>query len=271
MNEQELKQRVKSTFDTVATVYDCEALRFFNSAAALLPTVFGFQGNESVLDVCAGTGTPAMAMAACLPHGSVTAVDLSEAMLSQAAAKCSQAGLDNVSFHPMDMTQMQFSDGMFDAANCSFGVFFVEDMVGVLRHIASKIRPGGAVVTTHFRVGSFGRLTDMFINRAQAYGLEVPPPGWMKVATEEQNIALFKESGLLDCELARHDLGYFLDGPLQWWDVIWNAGYRGLIAGLDEESLARFKREHLEEVAQLVTPDGLKLDIEVLITKGYRA
>ncbi len=271
MNEQEQKQRVKSTFDAVATGYDCEALRFFNSAAALLPTVFDFQGNESVLDVCAGTGTPALAMAACLPHGSVTAVDLSEAMLSQAAEKCHKAGLGNVRFHSMDMTQMQFADGTFDAANCSFGVFFVEDMVGALRHITSKVKPGGVVVTTHFRTGSFGRLADMFARRAQAFGIEVSPPGWMKVATEEQNIALFQESGLVDCEVTHHDLGYFLEGPGQWWDVIWNAGYRGLIAGLDEVSLARFKQEHLEEVAELMTPDGLRFDLDVLVTRGYCA
>jgi hypothetical protein len=108
----------------------------------------------------------------------------------------------------------------------------------------------------------------MFVSRAQAYGLDVPTPAWLQVATEEDNLALFKESGLTDCQVTRHDVGYFLDGPGQWWEVIWNAGYRGLISELDEENLARFKREHLEEVESLMTADGLRFDIEVLITRG---
>lgn len=270
MNDQEAKERVRATFDAVADVYDCHALRFFHKAAECLPATFAFTGNESVLDVAAGTGIPARAMAAYLPHGRVTAVDLSEGMLAQASAKCRSAGITNINFLPMDMTAMSFEEASFDAANCSFGIFFVEEMIDALRHIASKVRSGGAVVTTHFRSGSFGQLTELLGDRVEAYGLDRPPLGWMRVATEAQNIDLFESAGLTDIEITPHDLGYFLDGPEQWWEVVWNAGYRSLIASLEPARLEQFKREHLEEVAELMTPEGLRLDIEVLITKGVR-
>ncbi len=270
MSDQDHTRRVKATFDAVSNAYDCEPLRFFRSAAQLLPAIFGFSGNESVLDVAAGTGTPALAMASHLPNGSVTGVDLSEGMLARAEAKCRNAGLANVSFHPMDMTAMTFEEGAFDAANCSFGVFFVDDMAGALRHIASKVKPDGSVVTTHFCAGSFGRLTELLGHKVEAYGLPKPPPGWLRVATEAQNAELFEAAGLSHVEVSRHDLGYFLKSPEQWWDVVWNAGYRGLISQLEPERLQQFKREHLEEVAALATPEGLRLDIEVLITKGTR-
>ncbi|MDY0036608.1 MAG: class I SAM-dependent methyltransferase [Zoogloea oleivorans] len=270
MNEQERKQHIKATFDAVAARYDCDALRFFEHAAALLPEVFDFEGGESVLDVAAGTGIPALAMAPHLPRGTVTAVDLSEGMLAQAAAKCHASGLGNVVFQQMDMTAMAFQDAAFDAANCSFGVFFVEEMAGTLRHIAAKVRPGGKVVTTHFRAGSFGPLAELFLRRVDAYGLPAPPPGWLRVASEEQNIELFEAAGLAQPQVASHDVGYLLDDAAHWWEVIWNAGFCGLIAPLDENRLARFRQEHLAEVSELMTADGLPLDIGVLITKGVK-
>jgi ubiquinone/menaquinone biosynthesis C-methylase UbiE len=268
VNEQERKQLIKATFDTVAARYDCDALRFFRHAAALLPQTFGFEGGESVLDVAAGTGIPALAMAPHLPRGVITAVDFSEGMLEQAAATCHANGLSNILFQQMDMTAMTFPDFTFDAANCSFGVFFVEDMAGTLRHIAAKVKPGGKVVTTHFRAGSFGALAELFLNRVDAYGLPAPPPGWLRVATEEQNIELFEAAGLAQPQVASHDVGYLLDDAEQWWEVVWNAGFRSLIASLDEERLALFRQEHLAEVSELMTADGLPLEIGVLITRG---
>lgn len=268
MNEQERKQLIKATFDTVATRYDCDALRFFRHAAALLPETFDFEGGESVLDVAAGTGIPALAMAPHLPQGVITAVDFSEGMLEQAAATCHTSGFTNVVFQQMDMTAMTFPDATFDAANCSFGVFFVGDMAGTLRHIAAKVRPGGKVVTTHFCAGSFGPLAELFLRQVDAYGLPAPLPSWLRVASEEQNIELFEASGLTQPQVEHHDVGYLLNDAEQWWEVVWNAGFRSLIAPLDEVRLARFRQEHLAEISKLMTADGLPLDVGVLITKG---
>ncbi|MCF6282294.1 MAG: hypothetical protein L3J28_08815 [Candidatus Polarisedimenticolaceae bacterium] len=52
--------------------------------------------------------------------------------------------------------------------------------------------------------------------------------------------------------------------------MIWNAGYRGLLAGLEPERLAQFKREHLAEIETFQTDDGIKLNIGVIHTKGRR-
>jgi ubiquinone/menaquinone biosynthesis C-methylase UbiE len=39
-------------------------------------------------------------------------------------------GWDNVTFTEMDMQAIEFPDGRFNLAICSFGIFFVEDMAG---------------------------------------------------------------------------------------------------------------------------------------------
>lgn len=270
MELEELKAHIRNTFDTVCEGYDCEALRFFNKAAAHLPEVFQFNGNEQLLDVASGTGIPAMVCASRLPQGSVTAVDFSSGMLAQASAKAEAAELTNIAFTQMDMTAMALAESSFDAANCSFGIFFIPDMVGTLSHIASKVKPGGPVVTTHFIEGSFEPLSEMFREQVLRYGIEPPPLGWMRLGTEEQNRELYQQAGLKAITLQRFDVGYHFKSADEWWQVIWNAGYRGLISCLDEETLARFKTEHLAQVATLDEGDGIPFHIEVVITRGSR-
>jgi len=270
MDQEKMKAQVQKTFDTVCEGYDCRALRFFDNAAAKLPQVFNFNGDEQLLDVAAGTGTPALVCAANLPRGKVTAVDFSAGMLAQAEAKARAAGVENIAFRQMDMTAMTLAEASFDAANCSFGLFFVEDMVGTLRHIASRVKPGGAVVTTHFIEGSFEPLSELFREQVSNYGVEPPPYGWMRLGTEALNRELYQQAGLEEIETFRFDVGYRFDSAGEWWEVVWNAGYRGLLAGLDEETLARFKAEHLAAIAALDKGDGIPFHIEVVITRGRR-
>jgi ubiquinone/menaquinone biosynthesis C-methylase UbiE len=271
MDQEKMKAQVQKTFDTVCEGYDCSALRFFHNAAAKLPQLFNFNGDEQLLDVAAGTGTPALACAAALPHGRVTAVDFSAGMLAQAEAKALAAGVENIAFRQMEMSAMPLAEASFDAANCSFGLFFIEDMLGTLQHIASKVKPGGAVVTTHFLEGSFEPLSELFREQISSYGVEPPPYGWMRLGTEALNRELYRQAGLEDIETFRFDVGYRFDSADEWWEVVWNAGYRGLLAALDEGSLARFKAEHLERIAALDEGDGIPFHIEVVITRGRRA
>lgn len=210
-------------------------------------------------------------MAPFISNGSIDAVDFSTGMLSRAKEKAQLAGLDNIHFQQMDMTALDFPDDCFDGANCSFGLFFVEDMNALVTHIASKLKSGGAMVTTHFMLGAFSPLSDAFLAKVEAYGLETPIPGWLRVATEAQNIELYQSAGLVDIETESHNIGYYLDDARQWWDVIWNAGYRGLIAGLEPDRLEQFKAEHLTEVESLKTDKGIWMDVGVIYSKGLKA
>ena len=270
VDQKAIKKHIQQTFDTICKDYDCQSLRFFNIAAAHLPDVFDFRGDEHLLDIAAGTGIPATICASMLLDGSVTAVDFSSGMLAQAEHKAKNLGLENISFHQMDMTDLALEEAEFDAANCSFGLFFVEDMVKTLSHIASRVKPGGLVVTTHFLKGSFSPLIDLFLQRVRDYGIEIPPIGWKRLETEVLNRELYLEAGLEVPDLYRFDVGYHFDSTEQWWDVIWNAGYRGLLMGLNEEQLARFKAEHLVEIAGLNKGGGIPFHIEVVINRGKR-
>jgi ubiquinone/menaquinone biosynthesis C-methylase UbiE len=268
MDDAQRKAQIRKTFDTVAEGYGSAGMGFFHNAAAQLPRLFRLKGDEHLLDVATGTGIAAAALAAQLPRGGVTGIDFSEGMLSQARARAQKMGLGNIDLHTMDMQVIEFEDAQFDAANCSFGLFFVPDMSGLLKHIVSKVKQGGQVVTCSFYEGSFEPNLSLFLERIQRFGIEPPPFSWKRLCTEDHYHDLYADAGLQEVQTARYPVGYLLDQVDLWWNVIWYAGFRGLVAQLQPEQLIRFKREHLAEISALDNGDGIPLNITALFASG---
>lgn len=266
-DESQRRAAIKQVFDTVAAAYGLGACRFFHDSGEALAQMLALSGHESVLDVASGTGATALPLAKRLPHGKVTAVDFSLGMLEQARASAHKQGLNNLNFVECDMTALPFAASQFDHATCSFGLFFVDDMSGALKHIARTVKPGGTVMVSGFCGDSFQPMAKRCLDRLRAYGVEAPEkPGWSRMAEPAQLKQIFDEAGLVDMKIERHALGYFIDLD-GWWDVIWNAGFRGMVEQLGDKK-EEFKRSHLDELKPLQDDQGLWLEIEVNFTSG---
>lgn len=270
MNPKKMKDFFKGTFNTIATGYDNSAMRFFSESADRVSSYLHLNGCEHILDVATGTGDVALAIAMDLPDGHVTGIDFSQGMLAQAERKKEEASLHNVSFKEMDMQAMDFPDNYFDGAVSSFGLFFVEDMKTQLIHMADKVKPGGKVMMTTFYDNSFTPLVDFFRDRLMTYGVQPPTLAWKRVAFEEQCIALFKDAGFDRVTCDRVNCGYYLDSPMDWWTVIWNGGFRGMVNQLQPDDVDRFKSDHLQEIEQLATDQGIWLEMGILYTVGEK-
>ncbi len=268
MDDAQRKTLLKETFDTVSPEYDSGVLRFFPACAMHIADRLDLRGDERVLDVATGTGHVALELAARLPRGRATGVDFSAGMLVQARQKAVARGIANVEFAEMDMQELRFPDGQFDAAVCAFGIFFVEDMETTLAHIASKVRPGGRVALSTFQLDYFRPLRQLLLDRLAAHGVPLPPQTWERVATEAGCRTLFATAGLRDVRTEARNMGYWLADENEWWDVVWNAGFRRMLSQLPAADLPRFRADHLREVAALKTAQGLRLDIGVLFTVG---
>jgi len=268
MDAQDRRKMMRETFDTVASGYDNPSLRFFIETARGVAALLEVRDNGRVLDVAAGTGNVSIEIAGRFPAALVTGVDLSPGMLAQARARAAAAGLRNLEFLEMDMHELAFPDGYFDAVVSSFGIFFADDMPGQLRHMASKARHGGLLLVTAFHEDTFRPLTDLFGDRLESYGVERPPLKWKQIASEDRIAALLRDAGLFDVRVRSRDHGYYLRDASQWWDVIWNAGMRSQVSKLPPGDLIKFKEEHLQEVDKLRTEEGIRFRVEVLYASG---
>jgi len=97
-----------------------------------------------VLEVAAGTGVVARALATQLPKSTaIVATDLNPGMLEAAA----QVGTARpVQWRRADAMQLPFADGEFDVVVCQFGVMFFPERRHAFAEARRVLRPGGAFV-----------------------------------------------------------------------------------------------------------------------------
>lgn len=266
-DESQRKAAIKQVFDTVAGAYGRGASCFFHECGEALAEMLPLSGHESVLDVASGTGATALPLAKQRPRGKVTAVDFSAGMLEQSRASAREQGLNNLHFVECDMTALPFEASQFDHATCSFGLFFVDDMSGALKHIARTVKPGGTVIVSGFCGDSFQPMAQRCLDRFRTYGVEAPEkPGWSRMAEPAQLQQIFDDVGLVGLNIERRSLGYYIDLD-GWWDVVANAGFRGMVERLGEKK-EEFKRAHLDELKPLQDERGLWLEIDVNFAAG---
>ena len=270
MDNQKGKENTQKIFDAASHGYDGKELRFFSDSSKVMISEMKLSGSEKVLDVATGTGYCALEIAKSLPGGKVVGIDLSSGMLEKAQAKMNSQGIENAEFKIMDMEVLEFADEHFDIAVCSFGIFFIEDMQGLLQGISKKVKGDGKIVVSTFTESSFTPLTDLFMKRLKKYGVQIPEMPSRNVNSKEKCFDLFSSAGFSEVAVVEKDLGYFLKNSSEWWNVIQGAAFRGLVSQLPAEKLAVFKEEHLTEVENLKTGDGIWLEVKVLYTTGMK-
>ena len=112
--------------DAMSAVYERHLVPLiFEPYASALAQRLALTNASRVLEIACGTGVLTRALASSLPASvAITATDLNEAMLDQAA----YVGTSRpVEWRQADAFQLPFDDGSFDAVVCQFGVMFFPD------------------------------------------------------------------------------------------------------------------------------------------------
>jgi ubiquinone/menaquinone biosynthesis C-methylase UbiE len=270
---QQHKAQVTAVFDTVASGYDNAALRFFPLVADHLAHSLKPAPDSRVLDVACGTGMVSIAAGQLLHKGGrVQAIDLSENMLNRAEANIAGMALDNVDLHVMDAQKTDFKSNYFHGVLCSFGLFFIPDMQAALKEWLRVLQPGGKLLFSCFDQPAFKPMSEMLIKRLVEEGVQMPEsPAWEKLAASGYSCDLLESAGAVDVGGHTRQFGYHLNSAQDWWDVIWNSGYRGFLDQLDQQQLGRLRKEHLAEVQALAGDDGIWMDVSVHIIEGSKA
>jgi demethylmenaquinone methyltransferase/2-methoxy-6-polyprenyl-1,4-benzoquinol methylase len=141
------RAHVRRLFATIADRYDLitAVLSYGQDARwkAKLVSVAAVRSGERALDLAAGTGDIAFAVAA---RGARTvALDLTHRMLQLAQAKSRAA-----SFITGDMTSLPFRSASFDLVTTGYGLRNVPDLNAAIDEIARVMKPGGRLLSLDF-------------------------------------------------------------------------------------------------------------------------
>jgi ubiquinone/menaquinone biosynthesis C-methylase UbiE len=268
------KQKVATVYNLASDGYDKPALRFFPLIAERLAELAHVREGDNVLD--AGTGTGAAAFAAAQRvgrHGKVIGIDIGEDILDQAALKLDFSLPLTISFFLGDMERLEFPDESFDVVLSASSLFFLPDMQAGLKEWKRVLKPGGYIAVSGYGESAFRPLSDLFEARIRSYGVKLAPTrpfSWQRLTEPEQCLSLFQNAGFENIEVFSEQLGYHLQNADEWWDVVWNSGFRGPVSLLNAGQLEQFKQEHLAEVEQLRTSKGIWLDVASIFAIGQR-
>jgi len=129
--------RQSETFSTSAAITDAALAQRFVEA-------LGDAGRGSLLDVACGPGILTAVIAKTARQ--VVAFDLTPQMLTKAAHRCAEAGLDNVTFREGNATELPFEDAAFDAVVTRLSVHHFDWASRSMSEIFRVLRPGGSFV-----------------------------------------------------------------------------------------------------------------------------
>lgn len=272
MNDnQQYKQMIQKAFDTVAEGYDHPSLAFFPDTADLMIKYLALADDLRLLDVCTGTGMVALNAARQLLQGQVTGIDLSSGMLCQASEKATQYGLSNTQFIHMDLDHIDLPAHSYDVATSSFGLFFMADMVAAMKNIAGTVKSGGRIAISSFTDQAFDPFSSLFLERYASFGMEVPDLSWKRLASEDNIREVFSAVDIDTIDFYHEPLGYDIETAQDWWDVVWNAGYRGLLNQLSSHQQEQFRQQHLAEIDELLAEGKVRMDTHVIIAIGHKS
>lgn len=118
-----------------------------------------------ILDLACGPGTLSRRLAAMVsPGGEIVGVDLAPGMIELAR----DLEIPSARFEIMDIEQLEFDDGSFDAVVCGHGLQYAADLPRALREARRVLRPSGrlaASVPVTGRVEPVWNLLDTVIDR----------------------------------------------------------------------------------------------------------
>ncbi len=262
---------IAAVFNRVAMGYDRQALRFFPYSADKMVARLKPKPGEKVLDVATGTGAVALAAAQAVGAGGrVVGIDIAEAMLAEAEKKIRKFGINNIDLHTMDASALDFRSGYFDSVTCAYALFFLPDMQAGLNEWKRVLKPGGSIIFTSFGPAAFRPMLDLFMARLALHDVVTDPAAGARLNDPAQCRQLLAAAGLTDVEVVTEQLGYHLKDATEWWEIVYNAGLRGMLDKLAPHSRDVFQREHLQEVGELVTESGLWLNVETLFSVGRK-
>jgi ubiquinone/menaquinone biosynthesis C-methylase UbiE len=234
------------------------------------------QGNDSVLDVAAGTGEPGLTIATMLTTGRVVITDLSDDMLAIARENATARGIKNIETKACDVSELPFADNTFDAISCRFGFMFFPDMLMAAKEMHRVLKPGGRIATAVWN-GPEKNFWVTAVMGTIAKNMDVPPPppgapGMFRCAKSGFIADLFKQAGLKN--ISENEIAGKLNSKTAdtYWDMMTEvaAPVVAALSKADEATKGKIKSEVLEAVNKKYADGNVMIDCSALVIYGEK-
>jgi ubiquinone/menaquinone biosynthesis C-methylase UbiE len=235
----------RNTYDEASRDYEAASRDYWQYISLRTVERLDLRPGELVLDVPCGSGASVVVAAQqVLPNGAVLGIDFAGQMAAISREKVDAAGLTNVELSVADMTTLDPSRlEPFDVIVCSLGLFFADDMPGLLRSLVALLRPGGRIGVAVFGEHVFDPMRQVFVETVAelAPHIEVLQP-WRR--TEDLSVlrGVFEAAGLADVDIVTDDDRLPLRSPDDWWRIIMGSGFRRTVAALDDTTAGELRK-----------------------------
>lgn len=135
------KGSVRGQFGASASNYVTSSVHASGPDLEKMLQIANLTGQEAVLDVGSGAGHTAIVFARGARN--VTAVDITHAMLEQAAILAEKSGVTNINFKYADVEALPFDDDSFDLITCRYSAHHYPDLAKAVCEITRVLRPTG--------------------------------------------------------------------------------------------------------------------------------
>jgi|EndMetStandDraft_3_1072993.scaffolds.fasta_scaffold52350_3 ubiquinone/menaquinone biosynthesis C-methylase UbiE len=269
MMDARLQRRIQRYgWDKAAAWYEQSWQRQLAPAQRTMLAMAELAPGERVVDVACGTGLVSFAAAEAVgPTGVVVGTDISEVMVTLAAARGRSRGIRSARFARMDAEDLsQLEDASFDVALCGLGLMYVPDPLKAIREMTRLVMPGstpwpegppelgGRVVAAVWGQRSRCGWAEIFPIVDARVKSEVCPM-FFSLGTGDTLAHVFREAGLVDVITER------IETRLDWQsdDEACGAAFEGGPVALaygrfDERTRLRVQREYLDSIAQWRAP-----------------
>jgi len=258
MQEKE-QDYARTTFDDVASRYD--EIEFFKISARHVADMIKEHKTEAkldILDVACGTGNVVLECALCLKEAAFDGFDISEGMLAKAEDNAKKQNIDNVAFHLQDITKLSL-EKKYDVITCSYALFFLPDAGNVLKTLMDLLKKDGIVIFTTFLAKAFSPSNEILLSLLEKYGSpsakEYDMHKWENLKQVKDIEHLCQEVNVSDIEIRSKEIRYGLTVG-EWWELLNNTGYKGMLMELSAEECERVKREYYEAMFRHTDMDG---------------
>jgi len=263
--EQSEQEYAKSSFNNVAHHYD--QIQFFkNSAQHVAKLIEEHQADKTnklqnqlqILDVACGTGNVVLECAQLLKNAQFDAIDISEGMIEKARVNAKHLKLNNTCFFIEDVTKYKFSK-QYDVITCSYALFFLPDAHRVLAKLNQQLNPHGLIIFTSFHKNAFTPTNTIILKLLKEHGspsaIAYDANGWKNLQSISDIEKLCKLAQVSKPKIIEQQIRYYLNLD-QWWQLLNNTGYKGMLMELDPLNYDKLKGEFYQKFKEYSNHNG---------------